>query len=144
MFELSAEGEPKTRKGKGEPELFLVLHLMIAGRLHWHAAGAKPPAKTALAVLEDLVTRLPDGTIDLSFANMTDALPQVEAMVQEEAVRLGVGVVMHPVQQALLVPVQAAEAVTRPAAQTSCGSSASTYLYAPVFGSTLRSTPTTV
>jgi formamidopyrimidine-DNA glycosylase len=32
-----------------EGELFLVLHLMIAGRLHWHAAGAKPPAKTALA-----------------------------------------------------------------------------------------------
>jgi len=35
-----------------EGELFLVLHLMIAGRLHWHAAGAKPPAKTALAVFE--------------------------------------------------------------------------------------------
>lgn len=32
-----------------EGERFLVLHLMIAGRLHWHAAGAKPPAKTALA-----------------------------------------------------------------------------------------------
>jgi formamidopyrimidine-DNA glycosylase len=33
-------------------DLFLVLHLMIAGRLHWHAAGAKPPAKTALAVFQ--------------------------------------------------------------------------------------------
>jgi formamidopyrimidine-DNA glycosylase len=33
-------------------ELFLVLHLMIAGRLHWHAAGAKPPARTALAVFQ--------------------------------------------------------------------------------------------
>ena len=32
-------------------ELFLVLHLMIAGRLHWLAAGAKP-AKTALAAFE--------------------------------------------------------------------------------------------
>jgi formamidopyrimidine-DNA glycosylase len=32
--------------------LFLVLHLMIAGRLHWHAAGGKPPAKTALATFE--------------------------------------------------------------------------------------------
>lgn len=32
--------------------LFLVLHLMIAGRLHWHATGAKPPAKTALAAFE--------------------------------------------------------------------------------------------
>lgn len=35
----------------GEP-LFLVIHLMIAGRLHWHAAGAKPPAKSALAWFE--------------------------------------------------------------------------------------------
>jgi formamidopyrimidine-DNA glycosylase len=35
-----------------EGELFLVLHLMIAGRLHWHAAGAKPVAKTALASFE--------------------------------------------------------------------------------------------
>jgi formamidopyrimidine-DNA glycosylase len=32
--------------------LFLVLHLMIAGRLHWHAALGKPPAKTALATFE--------------------------------------------------------------------------------------------
>jgi formamidopyrimidine-DNA glycosylase len=30
-------------------ELFLVIHLMIAGRLRWLAAGAKPPAKIALA-----------------------------------------------------------------------------------------------
>jgi len=29
-------------------ELFLVIHLMIAGRLRWLAAGAKPPAKGAL------------------------------------------------------------------------------------------------
>ncbi len=35
-----------------EGDLFLVLHLMIAGRLHWHAGGAKPPARTALAVFE--------------------------------------------------------------------------------------------
>jgi formamidopyrimidine-DNA glycosylase len=35
----------------GEP-LFLAIHLMIAGRLHWHAAGAKPPAKSALAWFE--------------------------------------------------------------------------------------------
>jgi formamidopyrimidine-DNA glycosylase len=33
-------------------DLFLVLHLMIAGRLHWHAHGAKPPVRTALAVFE--------------------------------------------------------------------------------------------
>ncbi len=35
-----------------EGELFLVIHLMIAGRLHWHAALGKPPAKTALATFE--------------------------------------------------------------------------------------------
>jgi formamidopyrimidine-DNA glycosylase len=35
-----------------EGDLFLVLHLMIAGRLRWHASGSKPPAKTALAMFE--------------------------------------------------------------------------------------------
>ncbi|HVE42392.1 MAG TPA: DNA-formamidopyrimidine glycosylase family protein [Planctomycetota bacterium] len=32
-----------------DAELFLVLHLMIAGRLHWGEAGAKPNAKIGLA-----------------------------------------------------------------------------------------------
>src|SRR5262245_44067092 len=31
-------------------DLFLVLHLMIAGRLHWKPPGAKPPGKIGLAV----------------------------------------------------------------------------------------------
>jgi len=36
-----------------EGELFLVLHLMIAGRLKWLAAGAKPPAgRATLALFE--------------------------------------------------------------------------------------------
>jgi formamidopyrimidine-DNA glycosylase len=35
-----------------EGGLFLVIHLMIAGRLRWLAADAKPPGKIALAVLE--------------------------------------------------------------------------------------------
>jgi formamidopyrimidine-DNA glycosylase len=35
-----------------EDELFLVLHLMIAGRLRWLTHGAKPPARITLAVLE--------------------------------------------------------------------------------------------
>ena len=35
-----------------EDELFLVLHLMIAGRLRWLAHGAKPPARITLALLE--------------------------------------------------------------------------------------------
>jgi formamidopyrimidine-DNA glycosylase len=33
-------------------ELFLVIHLMIAGRLRWLAAGAKPPGKASLATFE--------------------------------------------------------------------------------------------
>ncbi|MEP6679099.1 MAG: DNA-formamidopyrimidine glycosylase family protein [Betaproteobacteria bacterium] len=33
-------------------ELFLVLHLMIAGRLRWLERGAKPPARITLATLE--------------------------------------------------------------------------------------------
>ncbi|HLL19227.1 MAG TPA: DNA-formamidopyrimidine glycosylase family protein [Rubrivivax sp.] len=35
-----------------EGELFLVIHLMIAGRLRWLLPGAKPPGKLALAALE--------------------------------------------------------------------------------------------
>ncbi|MBT9598261.1 MAG: formamidopyrimidine-DNA glycosylase [Vitreoscilla sp.] len=35
-----------------EGDLFLVIHLMIAGRLRWLATGSKPPARGALAVLE--------------------------------------------------------------------------------------------
>ena len=35
-----------------EGELFLVLHLMIAGRLHWRTATGKGPGKIGLAVLE--------------------------------------------------------------------------------------------
>jgi formamidopyrimidine-DNA glycosylase len=33
-------------------ELFVVIHLMIAGRLHWRPAGARPPAKVGLAALD--------------------------------------------------------------------------------------------
>jgi formamidopyrimidine-DNA glycosylase len=33
-------------------ELFLVVHLMIAGRLHWRDAGAKIPAKIGLAAFD--------------------------------------------------------------------------------------------
>jgi formamidopyrimidine-DNA glycosylase len=33
-----------------EGELFLVVHLMVAGRLHWREANAKAPGKSALAV----------------------------------------------------------------------------------------------
>lgn len=35
-----------------EPDLFLVLHLMIAGRLQWKAAGSKLPGKLGLAAFD--------------------------------------------------------------------------------------------
>ncbi|MEX2223932.1 MAG: DNA-formamidopyrimidine glycosylase family protein, partial [Candidatus Rokuibacteriota bacterium] len=35
-----------------EGELFVLLHLMIAGRLHWKEAGAKLPGKIGLAALD--------------------------------------------------------------------------------------------
>ena len=41
-----------------EEELFLVLHLMIAGRLRWLEKGAKAPARITLALLE-----FPAGTL---------------------------------------------------------------------------------
>jgi len=42
-------------------EIFLVLHLMIAGRLHWKPPGAKPAGKIGLAAFD-----FPDGTILLT------------------------------------------------------------------------------
>jgi formamidopyrimidine-DNA glycosylase len=35
-----------------EDDLFVVIHLMIAGRLRWAAAGAKPPGKIGLAAFD--------------------------------------------------------------------------------------------
>jgi formamidopyrimidine-DNA glycosylase len=35
-----------------DDELWLVVHLMIAGRLHWKSAGAKVPAKVGLAAFD--------------------------------------------------------------------------------------------
>lgn len=35
-----------------DDELFAVIHLMIAGRLHWKPAGAKPPGKIGLAAFD--------------------------------------------------------------------------------------------
>jgi formamidopyrimidine-DNA glycosylase len=41
-----------------EGDLFLVVHLMIAGRLRWRARGAKPPGRRGLAAFD-----FPDGTL---------------------------------------------------------------------------------
>lgn len=46
-----------------EDDLFLVVHLMIAGRLRWRPAGGKPPGKPALAAL-----LFPTGTLVLTEA----------------------------------------------------------------------------
>jgi formamidopyrimidine-DNA glycosylase len=35
-----------------EAQRFVVIHLMIAGRLHWRPAGARPPGKIGLAALD--------------------------------------------------------------------------------------------
>ncbi len=46
-----------------DDELFLVLHLMIAGRLHWRPSGAKPPGRVGLAAFD-----FPDGALVLTEA----------------------------------------------------------------------------
>ena len=46
-----------------ESDLFLVLHLMIAGRLHWKPRGAAPPGKIGLAAFD-----FPNGTLTLTEA----------------------------------------------------------------------------
>ena len=40
-----------------------MIHLMIAGRLHWRPAGARPPGRVGLAALD-----FPDGTLTLTEA----------------------------------------------------------------------------
>jgi formamidopyrimidine-DNA glycosylase len=46
-----------------EPDFFVVLHLMIAGRLHWKSRGAAPPRKVGLAAFD-----FPTGTLTLTEA----------------------------------------------------------------------------
>ncbi|MFZ5471698.1 MAG: Fpg/Nei family DNA glycosylase [Myxococcota bacterium] len=47
-----------------EGELFLVIHLMIAGRLHWKEKGAKVPGKVGLAAFD-----FSDGTLTFTEAS---------------------------------------------------------------------------
>jgi formamidopyrimidine-DNA glycosylase len=46
-----------------EGDVFVVIHLMIAGRLHWRPAGARPPGRVGLAALD-----FPNGTLILTEA----------------------------------------------------------------------------
>ncbi|HEY3082769.1 MAG TPA: DNA-formamidopyrimidine glycosylase family protein [Chloroflexota bacterium] len=47
-----------------EDDLFLVLHLMIAGRLHWKEPGAKVPGRVGLAAFD-----FGDGTLTMTEAS---------------------------------------------------------------------------
>lgn len=46
-----------------EGEIFVVIHLMIAGRLHWRPAGVRPPGRVGLAAFD-----FPEGTLTLTEA----------------------------------------------------------------------------
>jgi len=64
-----------------EGDLFLVIHLMIAGRLHWKAAGARPPGKIGLAAFD-----FSTGTLLLTEAG-TRRRASLEAVRGEAALR---------------------------------------------------------
>jgi formamidopyrimidine-DNA glycosylase len=65
-----------------EDDLFLVIHLMIAGRLHWKAAGAKPPGKIGLAAFD-----FSNGTLLLTEAG-TKRRASLEVVRGEAALRV--------------------------------------------------------
>lgn len=65
----NAEDSPAGRTTGTDATLYLVLHLMIAGRLRWGARGAKPPGKIGMAAFE-----FDSGTLLL-----TEASPQKRA-----------------------------------------------------------------
>ena len=50
-----------------EGELYAVLHLMIAGRLHWSKAGPLPRTRTTLAGF-----RFPEGVLVVTEAGRAD------------------------------------------------------------------------
>lgn len=64
-----------------ESDLFLVLHLMIAGRLHWKAKGAKIPGKVGHAAFD-----FPNGTLLLTEAS-TKKRASLHCLKGKEAVK---------------------------------------------------------
>jgi formamidopyrimidine-DNA glycosylase len=64
-----------------EGERFILIHLMIAGRLRWRPAGAAAPGKAALAVLE-----FPSGVLLLTEAGTTRRA-SLHLVAGEEALR---------------------------------------------------------
>jgi formamidopyrimidine-DNA glycosylase len=67
-------------------ERYLVLHLMIAGRLHWRKKGSKIPAKAGLAALD-----FPNGTLLITEAGskMRASLHFVKGRAQLELINPG-------------------------------------------------------
>ncbi len=64
-----------------EDDLFLVMHLMIAGRLHWKKRGAKPPGRRGLGALD-----FPNGTLLVTEAS-TKKRATLHLVQGEEALR---------------------------------------------------------
>jgi formamidopyrimidine-DNA glycosylase len=64
-----------------EGDLWLVLHLMIAGRLHWKAAGAKLAGRNSLAAFD-----FPNGSLVLTEAG-TKHRASLHVLVGEEGLR---------------------------------------------------------
>ncbi len=64
-----------------QEDLWLVLHLMIAGRLHWREAGVKLASKRALAALD-----FPHGSLLLTEAG-TQRRASLHVIQGEEALR---------------------------------------------------------
>jgi formamidopyrimidine-DNA glycosylase len=99
-----------------EDELYLVLHLMIAGRLRWKDAGAKVPPKAGLALFEFtsgamLLTEAgKKRRASLHVVRGEDALSEhdrgglevLQISIEEFATRLGAG--NHSVKRALCDP----------------------------------------
>ncbi len=65
-----------------EGDLFLVLHLMVAGRLHWHQRGTRIPGKTGLAAFD-----FDNGTLVLTEAG-SKRRASLHLVCGEEALRL--------------------------------------------------------
>jgi len=62
-------------------DLFLVLHLMVSGRLHWKERGARVPGKVGLAAFD-----FPDGTLTFTEAS-TKKRASIHLVRGEEALR---------------------------------------------------------
>jgi formamidopyrimidine-DNA glycosylase len=70
-----------------ESDVWLVLHLMIAGRLHWKAAGAKPGGKKGLGAKNSLaVFEFDNGALTLTEAG-TQHRASLRMAAGEEALR---------------------------------------------------------